>query len=119
MCVIDRICKECGKIYIGDRNICPTCRNAARRKNGNFDAEYHRNYYHKRFSKSAVMRGKGELTRHGPIAQLRKAAWLKQKNRIRHELLSITLAKLDPDNNTIEEIEQAGIKLTNEIFIHM
>jgi hypothetical protein len=116
-CLIDRVCCKCGGKYKGDRNICPTCRNAARRKNGKFDAAYHRNYYHQKLSKSAVLRGKGELTRQGPIAQLRKAAWLQQKNRIRSELLSIHIAKLNPDINTVEEIEAAGVKLANEIFL--
>jgi hypothetical protein len=110
-CVIDRICQKCGRKYIGERNTCPPCCNEALRKNGKFSAEYHRNYYHKRYSKSAILHGKGKMTKKGQLAQLRNAAWLQQKNRIRNELLAITLAKLDPDENTIEEIEQAGVKL--------
>jgi hypothetical protein len=116
-CRIDRLCKECGRKYIGEKNVCPTCRNEAHRKNGKFDAEYHRAYYHRRYSKSAILRGKNELTKQGPVAQLRRAAFEKQKSRIRSELLSITLAKLDPSEDTIEEIEGAGVKLINEIVL--
>lgn len=116
-CLIDRVCCECGRKYIGDRNICPTCRNAARRKNGKFDATYHRNYYHRKYSKSAILHGKGDLTKQGQLPQLRKAAWEKQKCRIRNELLAITLAKLDPNEDSIEQIEAAGVKLANEIVL--
>ena len=109
--MIDRVCCECGGKYRGERNTCPACHNLARRKSGKFGAEYHRNYYHKRYSKSAILRDKGELTKQGPIAQLRKAAFEKQKCRIRSELLSITIAKLNPNEDSIEQIEAAGVKL--------
>jgi len=111
-CVTDRICRECGHKFIGERNTCPPCRNAARRKTGKFNADYHRAYYHRRYSKSAILHDKGELTKQGPIAQLRKAAFEKQKCRIRSELLSITIAKLNPNEDTVEEIEGAGVKLS-------
>jgi hypothetical protein len=110
--VIDRLCRECGKKFVGERNTCPACHNLARRKNGKFNAEYHRAYYHRRYSKSAMLHNQGDLTKQGRIAELRKAAFEKQKTRIRNELLSISIAKLDPDNNTVEEIEGAGVKLS-------
>jgi hypothetical protein len=104
--VIDRLCRECGKKFVGERNTCPACHNLARRKNGKFGAEYHRNYYHKRYSKSAMLHNQGDLTKQGPIAELRKATFEKQKFRIRAELAAIVCAGLDPANDTIETIEK-------------
>jgi len=111
MCVIDRICRECGHKFIGERNICPPCRNKARRKTGKYNAQYHRRYYHSKYSKMALLHNEGDMTRKGKIAELRKAAFEKQKCRIRAEMIAIMRAGLDPANDTIERIQQAGIQI--------
>jgi len=110
-CVIDRICRECGHKYIGERNICPPCRNKARQKNGKFNAQYHRNYYHKLYSKRALLRNQGDRMRKGPVGDIRKAAFEKQKCRIQAEMTAIMRAGLDPANDTIERIQQAGVNI--------
>lgn len=108
-CRIDRTCWECGKQYVGDRNLCPTCRDKKRHRI--FGASYHRKYYRKKLSKAVIQKDLDKPVKQDQKDQLRKAAFEKQKCRIRTELLVITLAKLDPDNNTIEEIERAGVSL--------
>jgi len=85
-CFIDRVCGQCGRKFIGERNICKPCRNRNRRKSGKFNAGYHRSYYHRNLSKSALLHTQGDMAQQGQIAELRKAAWEKQRDRIWAEL---------------------------------
>jgi hypothetical protein len=85
-CVIDRICCGCGDAFIGERNICPACRNLKRRRSRKFGADYHRDYYRSNLSKSAMLHQNGSLAPDGDIAELRQAAWEKQRDRIWAEL---------------------------------
>jgi hypothetical protein len=109
-CRIDRICKECGRKYIGERNICPTCRDKGRHEK--FGATYHKRYYHRNLSKSVIQKENDQPAKQGQMAQLRKAAFEKQKARIRAEMAAIVCAGLDPNEDSIERIEQAGVKLS-------
>lgn len=85
-CFIDRVCGQCGQKFIGERNICKPCRNRNRRRIGKFGADYHRDYYRSNLSKSAMLHQNGSLAPDGDIAELRQAAWEKQRDRIWAEL---------------------------------
>lgn len=110
-CIMDRRCCECRREFIGERNICPACRNSARRKSGKFNAEYHRRYYHDFLSKAALLRRPGELSKKTEILGPRKEAFEKQKRRIQAEMKAIRKAGLDPNNDSILVIERAGVVL--------
>jgi hypothetical protein len=110
---MDRKCTECRKSFIGERNICPPCRNRKRRQQGKFDKRYHRNYYRKFLSKAALLRRKGDLSKRKEVAGPRKEAFEKQKHRIHEEIRAIQKAGLDPDNDSIASIQRAGIILSS------
>jgi hypothetical protein len=105
-CAIERLCRECGKKFVGERNICPPCRNLARAKTGKFNADYHRDYYHRKYSK-AVMQQDDPLFESLETAGPKRKAFLMQKDRIRCQLAAIAQARLSPDNGTVLEIEEA------------
>ncbi len=109
---MDRICCVCRKGFVGERNICPPCRNRRRREQGKFDKTYHHDYYHKFLSKAALLRRPGELSKKTEIFGPRKEAFEKQKKRIQAELKAIRKAGLDPDNDSIQAILDAGVDLS-------
>ena len=99
-CVMDRICRSCGRSYRGEHNLCQLCRNQKRRKNGKPDTEYH-----KKHSISTFLHAPGDLTQEGQIAEQRKAAFENQKERIQTQLAAIANAGLDPNEDSVETIE--------------
>jgi hypothetical protein len=104
-CVMKRICKQCQKEFIGERNLCPSCCNQRRRREGKFGPGYHRHYYRRKIS---ILHDKGLLSRKRDISAARKAAFRKQRNRIREEMAAIQKAGYDPENDSIFVIERAG-----------
>ena len=105
-CVMGRVCSECGKDFTGERNMCPQCRNEQRRQSGRFGADYHRNYYRRFLSKSALLHGAGTLSRDPRISGKRRAAFEIQRRRITEQIKRIRQAGLDPDNDTMQKIER-------------
>lgn len=114
-CVMDRKCSDCCQPFIGERNICPACRNRKRREEGKFDKRYHRNYYRTFLSKAALLRRKGVLSKRKEIAGPRREAFKIQQQRIWAEIRAIKKAGLTVEN-TIEEIRQAGVDLLDWRF---
>ncbi len=114
-CRMDRICWECGRQFIGDRNTCSICRDKNRHRK--FGAAYHRKYYRRKLSKAVIQKDKDKPVKQDQKDQLRKAAFEKQKARIRAEMAAIVCAGLDPNEDSIERIEAAGVKLSNEITL--
>lgn len=97
-CVMDRQCTECRKAFIGERNLCPTCRNRRRRYQ-----------YHRRNGYFIRLRSRNDLSRKPELAGPRKAAWTRQKQRIQAEIQAIRKAGLDPDSDSVKSIQQDGI----------
>ena len=110
-CVMKRICNQCREGFTGERNICPQCRNDRRRAEGKFGADYHNYYYHRYLSKMAMLHDAGTLSRNRHISAARRAAFEKQKKRVLAEIEVIREAGLDPDNDNIQTIERAGVRL--------
>ena len=111
-CVKKRICKKCQKLFIGERNLCPPCQNKQRRVEGKFGSEYQRYYYR---GKLSILHDQGLLSRKRHIMAARKAAFRKQRNRIRTEMAVIRKAGYDPDNDYIRVIENAGVDYKNNV----
>jgi len=105
-CVKKRICKKCQKSFIGERNLCPPCQNKQRRVEGKFGSEYQRYYYR---GKLSILHDKGLLSRKRHIMATRKAAFRKQRDRIRQEMAAIRKAGFDADIHSMRVIEAAGV----------
>ena len=72
-CITERVCKECGKEFVGDRFTCPQCRHEKVKASGKFGAEYHHDYYEKFLKVDSKPREiKGDVKQ-----ELRKAGALK------------------------------------------
>lgn len=111
MCVMDRVCRRCGREYIGPRNICSKCRNEQWRSKGKFNKQYHRNYYHKKLSKKTRhVKSRGRRRFKDPHGK-RRAAYDRHMQRIWREMQAIREAGLDPDQDSMQTILSAGIKL--------
>ena len=110
-CVMKRICNQCREGFIGERNICPQCRNERRRAEGRFGADYHNYYYHRFLSKMAMLHDNGSFSRDRRISAARRAAFEKQKKRVLAEIEAIREAGLDPNEDYIRTIERAGVRL--------
>ena len=110
-CVMRRVCKQCQKEFIGERNLCRQCCNQRRRLEGKFGAGYHRQYYRRKLSKLSFLHDKGSLSKKRTVSADRKAAFEKQHQRVRSEMAAIKKAGYDPDNDNIQTIETAGVQL--------
>ena len=104
-CVIERVCHQCGKEFIGERNTCPQCRNQQHLLEGKFGPTYQKQYYHRRDDKGVV----------GPMQQApgRAAALEKHQRRIRHNIEAITRAGFDPDRTPLSKVLDAGVKIVD------
>ena len=107
VCIKDRICKECGKEFAGDRYTCPQCRYEKVKASGKFGRKYHHDYYRKYLKvDSAPRETKGDVKQ-----EMRKAALARQTERIRREMKAIIAAGLSPTESTVAEIIAAGVAL--------
>ena len=91
-CIKDRVCKECGKEFVGDRYTCPQCRHEKVKASGKFGRKYHHDYYEKFLKVDSEPRE----TKGGVKQQMRRAALARQTERIHREMAAITSAGLDP-----------------------
>ena len=92
VCIKDRVCKECGKEFAGDRFTCPQCRYKTVKASGKFGRKYHHDYYHKFLKVASEPREtKGDVKQ-----EMRRAALARQAERIHGEMEAITSAGLDP-----------------------
>jgi len=101
--VAERVCNNCHKEFVGERNICPQCRAQQWRTEGKFGPDYQKQYYRRRDDKAVV----------GPMQQApgRAAALEKHQQRIRHNIEAITQAGFNPDKTPLNEILEAGVEL--------
>ena len=107
VCIKDRVCKECGKEFTGDRWTCPQCRYKTVKASGKFGAEYHHKYYRKFLKVDSEPREtKGDVK-----DELRRAALARQTERIHREMAAITAAGLSPTESTVADIIAAGVAL--------
>ena len=107
-CVMERVCNECRKEFVGERNLCQRCQNNQRLFEGKFVTAYNRQYYRQRRSKFAMLHDTGSLSRDIPFSAEREKAFERQKKRIRAQLALIKKAGYDPDNDSAGMIERAG-----------
>ena len=105
-CVTKRICKQCGRKFVGERNLCRPCCNQQRLE-GKFGPTYHKQYYRRRTGKAVVR----------PMQQApgRAAALERHQRRIRCDIETITQAGFDPDNTPLCEILDAGVELAERL----
>jgi hypothetical protein len=103
-CVIERVCHQCHKEFVGERNTCSPCRAQQWRTEGKFGPAYQRQYY--RRPDKAVNR---------PMQQApgRAAALERHQRRIRCNIEAITQAGFAPDTTPLSEILDAGVRLDN------
>ena len=78
-CVMKRVCNQCGKPFVGERNTCQPCRTQQRRIQ-------RQQTYRSRRSKIAWLHNPGTLSKKNPVTEARNAAFEKQKERIRAEM---------------------------------
>ena len=88
-CVMKRVCNTCGKAFVGERNTCQPCRTKQRR--------LQRRQHRRRRSKIAWLHDAGTLSKKAAVTEARKAAFEKQKERIRAEL---AVMEKEPRMNT-------------------
>ena len=110
-CFMKRVCKRCGKDFIGERNTCPQCRYAKQKATGKYGKKYHRRYYKKFLSKTAISQN-DKPKKSGTIPDKRRAAFEKQKRCIEAEIASIEAVGMTV-NDSVAEIEAAGVVLDN------
>ena len=105
VCVAERVCLQCGKEFVGERNTCPQCRSQQWRTEGKFGPDYQKQCYRRR-DKNAVAQ---------PMQQApgRAAALEKHQQRIRHNIETITQAGFDPDKTPLNEILDAGVQIVD------
>ncbi len=106
-CIKDRICKECGKEFVGDRYTCPQCRYKTVKASGKFGRAYHHAYYDKFLKVDSEPRE----TKSDVKDELRRAALARQTERIRGEMAAIRQAGLDPDTTCVAEILDKGVRI--------
>ncbi len=107
VCIKDRICKECGKAFTGDRYTCPQCRHKTVKASGKFGRKYHHDYYEKFLKVDSEPREiKGDVKQ-----ELRREALARQTERIHREMKAISAAGLSPTESTVAEIIAAGVAL--------
>jgi hypothetical protein len=78
-CVMKRVCNQCGKPFVGERNTCQPCRTQQRRIQ-------RQQTYRRRRSKITLLHDAGTLSKKNPITEARNAAFERQKKRIRAEM---------------------------------
>ena len=110
-CIKDRVCKECGKEFAGDRYTCPQCRYKTVKASDKFGRKYHHDYYHKFLKVDSEPRE----TRGDVKQEMRRAALARQTERIHREMAAIIAAGLDPATTPVQTIIDAGIRLDNSI----
>lgn len=93
-CVMKRTCRQCRKDFVGDRNVCPDCRNQRRRREWTKMKRYNRPRQPRQ------------------VNPLRESALAMQERRIHAEIEAIRRAGLDPDNDSIQTILNAGVVLS-------
>ena len=98
MCVMKRVCTQCGKKYSGERNICRECRNNKRRKDKT------------RPGKTRPNRPKDFF-----LKVRRKDAFERQRKRIAREMEEIEATGMSPEESSVYEILEAGVKLDETI----
>ena len=98
-CVAERVCTNCGKTFVGERNTCSQCR--AQQWQSKFGPGYQKMCYHRRPGKVVV-----RLPLQSPG---RAAALEKHQRRIRHNIEAITQAGFDPDRTPLNKILEAGV----------
>ena len=103
-CVMKRVCNQCGKAFIGERNTCQPCRTQQRRIQRKLGAAACR-----RRSKVGVLHDAGTLSKKNLMTETRNAAFEKQKQRIHAQMGVIVKAGLDPDKNSVRAIVAAGV----------
>lgn len=107
VCVKDRVCKQCGKAFVGDRYTCPQCRHENVKAGGKFGWKYHHDYYHKFLKVDSWPREtKGDVKQ-----EMRRAALARQTERIHGEMAAIIAAGLSPTESTVADIIAAGVAL--------
>jgi hypothetical protein len=78
-CVMKRVCNNCGKAFVGERNTCQPCRTNQRRIQ-------RQQTYRRRRSKITLLHDAGTLSKKNPITEARNAAFERQKQRIWAEM---------------------------------
>ena len=103
-CVAERVCHQCQKEFVGERNTCSQCRGQQWRTEGKFGPAYQRQYY--RRPDKGVSR---------PMQQApgRAAALERHRQRIHREIEAITQAGFNPDTTPLTEILDAKVRLDN------
>ena len=107
-CVTERVCNNCQKAFVGERNTCSQCRTKERRLKRKFGPVYQKQYYRRKIS---ILHDKGLLSRNRHVVAVRKAALRKQRNRIREEMAVIKRAGFDPDRTPLCKRLDAGVQL--------
>ena len=79
-----RVCNQCQKAFVGERNTCQPCRTKQRRIQRQLGAAACR-----RRSTITLLHDAGTLSKKNPITEARNAAFEKQKNRIWAEMAVI------------------------------
>jgi hypothetical protein len=72
---MNRVCNQCEKAFVGERNTCQPCRTIQRRIQ-------RQQTYRRRRSKITLLHDAGTLSKKNPITEARNAAFEKQKERI-------------------------------------
>ena len=103
-CIMERVCHQCQKEFVGERNTCSQCRGQQWRTEGKFGPAYQRQYY--RRPDKGVSR---------PMQQApgRAAALERHRQRIHREIEAITQAGFNPDTTPLTEILDAKVRLDN------
>ena len=107
VCIKDRVCKECGKEFVGDRYTCPQCRYKTVKASGKFGAEYHRKYYDRHLKADSKPREpKGDVKQ-----EMRREALARQTERIHREMAAIIAAGLSPTEDSVAAILDKGVRI--------
>ena len=103
-CVTERVCHQCQKEFVGERNTCPQCRSRKWRAEGKFGPDYQKQYY--RRPEKVVARVLQQVPG-------RAAALERHQQRIRRNIEAITQAGFDHEKTPLSEILDAGVPLDN------